>query len=414
MKIFERKSRLAPFFWLHGESEDVLKEEIEAIYNSGIRAVCLESRTHEDFCKEHWFSDVRFIISECKKRGMKVWILDDKHFPSGYAAGALENENLDMRAWGITETHVDIPGGMEDIALLTNIHTGAGDELLAVIACKHIEGSELLTGEAIDLTENVSDGMVHFSLPDGMWRVFFIKKTRSGISGWSIKYVDMLRPESVDIFINTVYEKHYQELKDEFGKTFLGFFSDEPAFHNGSKAQVNTGVLFEHHPYGNSALCYLKDKFGKDVLKLLPGLWASFDDEREAEIRYAYMDFITKEYKENFCNRIADWCHEHGVRYIGHVIEDNRIDATTGNGCGHYFRALDKQDMSGIDVVLDQIIPGIKNCNNAGPVSYKHMNYNFFKYMLAKLGSSMAHLDERKNGEAMCEIFGAICWVEGT
>ncbi len=168
MKMFERKSRLAPFFWLHGESEDVLKEEIEAIYNSGIRAVCLESRTHEDFCKEHWFSDVRFIISECKKRGMKVWILDDKHFPSGYAAGALENENHDMRAWGITETHVDIPGGMDELALLTNIHMGSEDELLAVIACRHIEGSELLTGEAIDLTENVSDGMVHFSLPDGI------------------------------------------------------------------------------------------------------------------------------------------------------------------------------------------------------------------------------------------------------
>ena len=414
MKIFERKSRLAPFFWLHGESEEILKEEIEAIYNSGIRAVCLESRTHEDFCKEHWFSDVRFIMSECKKRGMKVWILDDKHFPSGYAAGALENENHDMRAWGISETHVDIPGGMEDIALLSNIHLGAGDELLAVIACKHIEGSELLTGEAIDLTENVSDEMVHFSLPDGMWRIFFIKKTRSGINGWSIKYVDMLRPESVDIFIKTVYEKHYEELKDEFGKTFLGFFSDEPAFHNGSKSKVETGVLFDHHPYGNSVLCYLKEKYGDNALKLLPGLWANFDDERENEIRYAYMDFISKEYKENFCNRIADWCHAHGIKYIGHVIEDNRIDATTGNGCGHYFRALDKQDMSGVDVVLTQLVPGLSGTNNAGPVSYKHMNYNFFKYMLAKLGSSMAHLDERKNGEAMCEIFGAFGWVEGT
>ena len=414
MKIFERESRLAPFFWLHGESEDVLKEEIEAIYNSGIRAVCLESRTHEEFGEDKWFSDVRFILNECKKRDMFVWILDDKHFPSGYAAGALEKENLDMRAWGITEVHVDIPGGMDDIALLTERHIGNEEELLAVIACRHIEGSELLTGEAIDLTDDVEDGMVHFSLPEGMWRVFFIKKTRAGINLGALKYIDMLRPESVQIFIDKVYEKHYAALKDEFGKTFLGFFSDEPAFHNGAEAMVKTGTLFSHHPYGNSVMDYLKKAYGDETRKRLPGLWAAFDDGREAEIRYAYMDFITKEYRNNFCNRIADWCHAHGVKYIGHVIEDNRIDATTGNGCGHYFRALDKQDMSGIDVVLDQIIPGVKSCNNAGPVSYKHMNYNFFKYMLAKLGSSMAHLDERKKGEAMCEIFGAFGWVEGT
>ena len=94
MKIFERESRLAPFFWLHGESEDILREELEAIYNSGIRAVCLESRTHEEFGEDRWFSDVRFILNECKKRNMKVWILDDKHFPSGYAAGALETKIL--------------------------------------------------------------------------------------------------------------------------------------------------------------------------------------------------------------------------------------------------------------------------------------------------------------------------------
>ena len=29
----------------------------------------------------------RIILDEAEKRGMKVWILDDKHFPTGFAAG---------------------------------------------------------------------------------------------------------------------------------------------------------------------------------------------------------------------------------------------------------------------------------------------------------------------------------------
>ena len=418
MELFENKSRVAPFFWLHGESEDILREEIEAIYNSGIRAVCLESRTHEDFCREHWFSDVKFIMKECKKRGIKVWILDDKHFPTGYANGAFIDRNLDKRPWGITETHVDIPGNIKDVALLTDHHIWGDHVLLAVVACRRVPGSELLTGEAIDLTDCVEDNMVHFSLPEGMWKVFFIKKTRAGISLRFREYVDMLNPLSVEVLIEEVYEKHYANIKEEFGDTFIGFFSDEPSFHNNTgnppSFYVQMGRALAHYPYSDKLLPHLTEKLGREAIRLLPGIWNEFDDGREAKIRYAFMDFITDEYRKNFCNRLASWCHEHGVLYIGHVIEDNRADASTGAGCGHYFRSLDGQDMSGIDVVLSQLIPGIKDCNNAGCVSYGSMNYNFFKYMLAKLASSMAHLDEKKHGNAMCEIFGAYGWVEGT
>lgn len=418
MNKFLNSDRIAPFFWLHGESLDIIKEEIEAIYNCGIRSVCLESRTHEDFCGEGWFSDLRFILQECKKRNMKVWILDDKHFPTGYANGGLHGKNQDKMAWGITESHVDIPGGNDDLALLTEHHIWGDQMLLAAIACRHVPESNLLTGEAIDITDGVSDGLLHFALPEGMWRVFFIKKTRMGIGQSYKEYIDMLNPESVDILIDEVYEKHYANIKEEFGDTFLGFFSDEPAFHNDTAVatgfNTDMGRAFCNYPYSDGVLRNLKEKFGDEAMKLLPGLWTSFDDGREAKIRYAFMDFITDEYRKNFCNRIASWCHERGISYIGHVIEDNRRDATTGYGVGHYFRALDGQDMSGIDVVLTQLVPGMKDCDNAGPVSYRHMNYNFFKFMLAKLGSSMAHLDDKKHGNAMCEIFGAFGWVEGT
>ena len=70
--------------------------------------------------------------------------------------------------------------------------------------------------------------------------------------------------------------------------------------------------------------------------------------------------------------------------------------------------------MSGIDVVLHQIVPGLTECSNAGYVSYKHMNNEFFHYYLGKLASSFAHIDPKKKGRSMCEIFGAYGWAEGT
>lgn len=40
---------ILPFLWLRGEGEEVLTEEVEKIYQSGIRAFCVESRPHNDF-----------------------------------------------------------------------------------------------------------------------------------------------------------------------------------------------------------------------------------------------------------------------------------------------------------------------------------------------------------------------------
>ena len=85
-------NHLFPFFWQHGEEEEVLVEYVEKIYQSGMRAVCVESRPHPDFIGEQWWTDLGIIIRECQKRNMKIWILDDAHFPTGYANGKIKSK----------------------------------------------------------------------------------------------------------------------------------------------------------------------------------------------------------------------------------------------------------------------------------------------------------------------------------
>jgi hypothetical protein len=41
-------SYILPFFWQQGESEEILREYMGAIYNSKIFEVCVESRSHPD------------------------------------------------------------------------------------------------------------------------------------------------------------------------------------------------------------------------------------------------------------------------------------------------------------------------------------------------------------------------------
>jgi len=125
------------------------------------------------------------------------------------------------------------------------------------------------------------------------------------------------------------------------------------------------------------------------------------------------MSTVTALYDENYTGRIGDWCRRHGVAYIGHVIEENNAHARLGAGMGHFFRALWGQDMSGIDVVLHEIIPGLKGMTHAWTARDFEADEEFFYYGLAKLAASLAHIDPKKKGRALCEIFGAYGWQEG-
>ena len=78
---------ILPFFWQHGESKELLEEGMEKIHASGIGAVCVESRPHPEFLGEKWWRDMDVIMAKAKKLGMRVWVLDDAHFPSGYCNG---------------------------------------------------------------------------------------------------------------------------------------------------------------------------------------------------------------------------------------------------------------------------------------------------------------------------------------
>lgn len=71
------KNHIAPFLWIHGEEETVLRHEIMRIYECGIREFCVEARPHRDFNGPGWFRDLEIILGVCKDLGMGIWILDD-------------------------------------------------------------------------------------------------------------------------------------------------------------------------------------------------------------------------------------------------------------------------------------------------------------------------------------------------
>ena len=109
---------LLPFFWMKDLGQDKLRQRVKEVYDSGCRAFCVESRTHDDFAGEHWWQDMDVLLDEAEKRDMQVWVLDDKHFPTGYANGLIMKKYPERRKWQLTERHTDVYGPMAGATLL--------------------------------------------------------------------------------------------------------------------------------------------------------------------------------------------------------------------------------------------------------------------------------------------------------
>jgi len=419
-------NHILPFFWQHGEDETTLRKMMAVIHDAGCGAVCVESRPHPDFCGEKWWTDMDVILDEARKRDMKVWILDDSHFPTGLANGALKGkpdsmcrQNIFVKEKtfsgkaGTKKIHLKRQGFYKQdkpqnagmigtfMALLPPARKFNDDSILCVTARR---------GEAvIDLSNQVDGDVLLWDKPEGEWTLSVIIRSRN--TGYHRNYINMTEPDSCRLLLDAVYEPHWQHYAADFGKTIAGFFSDEPELGNGPMYCMDNYLgIRQDLPWGESMEQEVLAALGEDWKFNLHLLWN--EGSQAASVRSRYMDVLTRRVRDCFSKQISDWCADHGVRYIGHLIEDNGQHTRTGSSLGHYFRGLQYQDMSGIDDIGGQVYP---QGEDEPTINFMHQprNGEFYHYGLAKLAQSSAAIEVRKQGNAMCEIFGNYGWSEG-
>ncbi len=410
---------LYPFFWQHGESHEVLEEYVDKINESGMKALCIEARPHPDFVGDQWWSDMDCILKKVKENNMKMWILDDSHFPTGYANGKVVKDYPEYLKLYINVRRFDVQGPFKnariDLKQLKGRPFGSSSKQdfnpIGVYMAKRtsqetLENDPIDASTLVDITScmRMSDRLLSLDIPEGAYSIFIVFETHKGDEETTKDYLNPLVKEATQVLIDEVYEPHYAHYKEEFGKTIQGFFSDEPRFGNAKGTECSIGKDMPL-PWRKG----LEKELGFEM-KYLPLLWHVANGE-EAQIRVQYMDLITRLYNENFTNVLGDWCRNHGVWYLGHTIEDNGAHARLGYGTGHYFRGQEGMSFAGIDVIGGQIVPGQNYHHDA--FSTGGSNGEFYHYALAKLASSAAHLDAKKEGRVMCEAFGAYGWNEG-
>lgn len=432
---------LHPFTPLRaGDSYEQIRKRILYLKKIGIPSMNLlwcgekEDESFTPFNSENYWIRIRWVAEICREQRMTFMMQDAAPFPTGLADGFLKREeNLELNKLYLGERHLDVRGPIAEGAFLVSQLVGSvrctdqdkgfgkarpfpGDKLYAVVAVRRRDGV-MDMDTAVDLTEEVRDGLLIWNVPEGIWRVFVIFETKN--DGGRKYYINLLDSDSVALNIRAIYEPHYEHLKGEAGKTWLGFFYDEAEIGNlwrycipvlpGATRNVEGESMAL--PWSRQMDKVWREKLGDKHRRVLPLLWNQDEDEYH-RVRCLYMDMVSRLVRENFNGVMQKWCREHGLGYIGHTLEDENTHCSLATGPVHYFRMQAHQDAAGIDLIGGQLMPG-KDFTQAW-YGNPEGDGEFYHYGIAKLASSAAHIDPGKNGRSFCEVFAVYGAIAGS
>jgi hypothetical protein len=408
---------LFPLFWLHGdrrETEEVIRREIAKMDEGGCGGFVIESRPHNDYLGERWWDDLEICLNEAEKRNIDVWIFDEEYYPSGIAGGQVLTENPDYRMQVLVKQ--SFHWNTDHPEMIFDEQISEWDDVLKIACYPNQPGESTLNrGSAVTLLSieelQVWQKQNKQNHSQQSWQIIIIGLKKSWSGRMVEKMVDYLCPEITDCFINLTYEATKKRFGSYFGKTLKGFFGDETSFENFASYDVLFGEDVPCMPWTRVLLEDFAAEKGYNLIDYVEALW--FDiGEITNNVRFDFMDRMTQLFSQNFFKRIQTWCHDNGVQFIGHVIEDNEAHMHHGYGPGHFFRTTKHFDMGGYDIVLRQV----DREQNKIPYEDNYPQFSwdsdFFQFTLGKLAQSAAHL-ELKTDLVMCENFGAYGWDLG-
>jgi hypothetical protein len=365
----EARRWTGPLFWLHGdETPERLEMYVGKVAEGGNGCFTTESRPHQDWLGPGWWRDLAICLDAAKKRDLKVWIFDEKWWPSGEVGGTVPPQYGSKKIVA-TATNLTGParfawpgrGGPNFIALLAGRESGDG-----------LEGTSL-----VDLSGSIREGTLEWDVPPGQWKV--MQFTWATHKSGHRYLVDGASQDSVDWYIRTVYQPHYDRFKEDFGRHILGFFYDEPETHGDWGTEVDK-VLAERQVDWKRALVAWKFQLA---------------GEEQAAARYQYQDALAEAWGRTLYGGITRWCQERGVKSIGHWLEHGNAYLHPDLCAGNMFPLQKYSSMGGIDAVFSQFKAGQRVAQDA-PC-----------WQTPKLGSSVTHAYGKPDDITMVEIFGA-------
>lgn len=150
--------------WEGKMDKKTICNDLDSIKKKGFRAVIFEAgyKLPFKYLSEEWFKAIRTGVLEAKKRGMKVWIIDEGKYPSGFAGGKFSQERPDLR--------------MQALVIGDTIQIKRGEVMTNhKIAPEIISAVAVSTSGAPNRTVAINNGEISFNAGLDDWKVLLVK-----------------------------------------------------------------------------------------------------------------------------------------------------------------------------------------------------------------------------------------------
>lgn len=269
------------FWMLNGRIEDEeLTRQIDSMHEQGVHSFI--ERTYiglrSDYPGEDFHRKTRLIIERAKKHGMTVFL----------QAGYMPEAVLDLpREFALDYIYSKTPGNISE-----------GETLV-----KHTETTDVVIRN-------------------------------------SVTFLNMFNEEAVKFYIKQSYEDMWKEFEEEFGKTVISIWVDEPSY--------NASYL----PWSADMRDIFIKRYGYDLFDKIHLL---FDNGEGCEsVRYDYWTMVEDRLAECYFSMIRQWCNKKGLMFSGHLMMEDNLRSQISRACATmpYYRFF---DIPGIDKLCGEM-----------------------------------------------------------
>lgn len=280
--------RTVPFTVWNGKvTEAEIDRMLREAKDAGCGGVFIHPRPGmiTEYLSDEWFSLYKHAVDVGKKLGLDIWIYDENSYPSGFAGGhvPVEMPASYNQGQGLALTKTDrLP---EDAA--------------SYFLCLKKEGEKWT-----DITGSIN-------AYKGIKADYYLyKKTYMEKSDWygGHSYVDLLVPGVTEKFLDLTMKGYEKTLKDSFGSSIKGIFSDEPNISSPGGLRW-TPDLFRA----------FREKWGYDLKPLLPLLQEETGDWKR--VRHNYMETLLQLFIDRWSKPFHAYCERNDLKWTGHYWE---------------------------------------------------------------------------------------------
>ena len=242
-----------------------------------------------EYLSDEWFALCRYAVERGKKLGMKIWIYDENSYPSGFAGGHVPAEMPDAVRSGLSMNHVsELPATWADEPLLVLQKTKAG---------------------FVDITKDVK--LKPFGVGD--YYVFTVVRQQPNPWYGGFTYVDLMRREVTEKFIDLTLNAYKRSIGSEFGKVVPGVFQDE--------AEINPASV-PNMPSVNYTPALFKKfeaRWKYDLRLHLPSLYEDVGDWQQ--VRHDFYSTILDLFINGWAKPYFEYCTKNKLSLTGHYWE---------------------------------------------------------------------------------------------